>query len=95
MHDAFRAHFRDRFARCPDLPLQDFHSYLVDIPRLGEAEAASCEGVITECEVCYALKLVGLNKSLGPRSVLEAATHVCAYSDEYVQPLVRLGSHSW
>ena len=31
--DAFRAHFRDRFARCPDLPLQEFRSYLADFPR--------------------------------------------------------------
>ena len=62
IRDVFRAHFRDRFARCPDLPLQDFRSYLADIPRLGAAEAASCEGVITECEVCDALKQVGFDK---------------------------------
>ena len=37
MRDAFRAHFHDRFARCPDLPLQEFHSYLADFPRLGVA----------------------------------------------------------
>ena len=65
MRDAFRAHFRDRFARCTDLPLREFRSYLADLPRLGMAEAASCEGVVTECEVCDALKLVGLNKSPG------------------------------
>ena len=35
MRDAFRAHFRDRFARCPDLPLQEFRSYLADLPALG------------------------------------------------------------
>ena len=58
-------HFRDRFARCPDLPLQEFRSYLTDFPRLGAAEAASCEGVVTECEVRDALKQVGLNKSPG------------------------------
>ena len=29
------------------------------------------------------------------RSVLEAATHVCAYSDRYVQPLVHPESHPW
>ena len=29
------------------------------------------------------------------RSVLETAARVCAYSDGYVQPLVRPGSHSW
>ena len=63
IRDAFRAHFRDRFARCPDLPLQGFRSYLADFPRLGAAEAASCEGVVTECKVRDELKQVGLNKS--------------------------------
>ena len=65
IRDAFRAHFRDRFARCTDLPLQEFRSYLADFPRLGVAEAASCESVVTECEVHDALKQVGLNKSPG------------------------------
>ena len=65
IRDAFRAYFRDRFAHCTDLPLREFRSYLADFPRLGEAEAASCEGVITECEVRDALKQVGLNKSPG------------------------------
>ena len=65
IRDAFRAHFRDRFARCTDLPLREFRSYLADFPRLGAAEAASCEGVVTECEVRDALKQVGLNKSPG------------------------------
>ena len=65
MRDAFRAHFRDRFARCLDLPLLEFRSYLADFPRLGAAEAASCEGVVTECEVGVALKQVSLNKSPG------------------------------
>ena len=63
IRDAFRAHFRDRFARCTDLPLREFRSYLADFPRLGAAEAASCEGVVTECEVRDVLKQVGLNKS--------------------------------
>ena len=40
-------------------------SNLADFPRLGVAEAASCEGVVTECEVRDALKQVGLNKSSG------------------------------
>ena len=40
IRDAFRAHFRDRVARCPDLPLQEFRSYLADFPCLGAAEAA-------------------------------------------------------
>ena len=56
IRDAFRAHFRDRFARCTDLPLREYRSYLTDFPRLGAAEAASCEGVVTECEVRDALK---------------------------------------
>ena len=60
-----RAHFRDRFARCTDLPLREFRSYLADFPRLGVAEAASCKGVVTQCEVRDALKQVGLNKSPG------------------------------
>ena len=53
---AFRAHFRDRFAHFTDLPLREFRSYLADFSRLGLAEAVSCEGVITECEVRDALK---------------------------------------
>ena len=65
MSDAFRAHFRDRFAHCPDLPLQEFRSNLADFPKLGATEAACCEGGITECEVRYALKQAGLNKSPG------------------------------
>ena len=54
---SFRAHFRDP---CADLPLR---RYLTDFPRLGAAEAASCEGVVTECKVYDALMQVGLNKS--------------------------------
>ena len=65
IRDAFWAYFRGRFACCPDLPLQAFRSYLADFPRLRAAEAASCEGVITECEVRDALKQVGLNKLPG------------------------------
>ena len=62
IRDAFRVHFRDRFARCPDLPLPEFCNYLADFPLLG---VSSCEGVITEIEVRDALKQVGLNKSPG------------------------------
>ena len=62
IREAFRTHFRDRFGRCPDFQLQEFRNYLADCPRLGEAEAASCEGVVTECEFRSALKQVGLNK---------------------------------
>ena len=49
IREAFRAHFRGRFALCPELQVQRFRNYLADFPRLGEAEAASCEGVLTEC----------------------------------------------
>ena len=35
MHDAFRVHFRDRFARCPNLLLQEFCNYLADFRRRG------------------------------------------------------------
>ena len=65
IRDTFQAHFRNRFVRCPDLPLQEFRSYLADFPRLGATEATGCEGVITEYEVRDALKQVGLNKSRG------------------------------
>ena len=65
IRDAFRVHFRDLFARCPDLPLQEFRSYLADFPHLGATKAADCEGVITECELRDVLKEVGLNKSPG------------------------------
>ena len=34
MYKAFCAHFRDRFAHCPELPVQEFHNYLADFPRL-------------------------------------------------------------
>ena len=63
IREAFRTHFRDRFARCPDLQAQEFRNYLANFPRLWEAEAASYEGAVTECEVRSAMKQVGLNKS--------------------------------
>ena len=65
MRDAFRVHFRDRFVRCTNLPLREFRSYLTDFPRHRAAEAAGCEGVVTECEVRDALKQVDLSKSPG------------------------------
>ena len=92
--EAFRTHFRGCFARCPDLQVQEFLNYLADFPRLGEAEAASCEGVVTECEVRSALKQVGLNKSPGldglPYEVYLRMSHMFV-----VQPLVCPGSHPW
>ena len=45
IRDVFRVDFRYRFARCPDLPLQKFYSYLADHPRLETAETAGFEGV--------------------------------------------------
>ena len=69
IREAFRTHFCDHFARCPDLQAQEFRNYLADFPYLGEAEAASCEGVVTECEVSSVLKQVGLNKSPGVDSL--------------------------
>ena len=63
IREAFRMLFRDRFVRCPDLQVQEFRSYLANFPHLGEAEAASCEGMVTECEVRNAPKQVGRNKS--------------------------------
>ena len=97
MRDAFRAYFHDRSTRYPDLPLPEFCSYLADFPRLEAAEAASCEGVITECEVREAGRpqQVARTRWFTRRSVLEAVAHVCAYSDGYVQPLVYPGSYPW
>ena len=63
--EAFWAHIRDRFACCPDLPLLEFRCYLSDFPYLESAEAASCEGMITEFEIRDALKQVSLNQSPG------------------------------
>ena len=51
MCGAFWEHFHDHFARWRDLAVQEFHSYLVDFSHLGEVEAASCEGLVTDCEV--------------------------------------------
>ena len=70
MHKGFRAHLNDRFARCPDLLVLKFRSYLADVPRLQEAEAASCEGLVTECEVRDTFKQVSLNKSPGRDGLL-------------------------
>ena len=39
MRRAFWARFCDRFARCPDVPVQDFRSYLADFILLRELEA--------------------------------------------------------
>ena len=100
IRDAFRAHFRDRFARCPDLPLQEFRRYLADFPRLEAAEVASCEGVITECEVRDALKQVSLNKSPGrdglPYDMYLRLPHMFVpILTDMFNHWVRPGSHPW
>ena len=48
MREAFRVHFRDRFVRYPDLPVQEFRNYQPDFPHLRDAEAANCEGLVIE-----------------------------------------------
>ena len=58
-------YFHDCFARLADLPIQEFHNYLANFPRLQEPEMASCERLITECKVCDVLKQVSLNKLPG------------------------------
>ena len=63
--EAFQVHFCDHFARCLGLLVQEFRSYSTDFPHLREVEAASCEGLVTECEVRDALKQISLNKSRG------------------------------
>ena len=65
MRDAFQAHFRDRFARCTNLLVQEFCSYLTHFPCFWKAEAASCKFLVTECEARDVLKQVSLNKSPG------------------------------
>ena len=63
--DAFREHLAVRFARIEALPVEDYHAYLADFPRLTADESARCEGVITESEVRAALRTVANNKSPG------------------------------
>ena len=65
IREAFQVYFRDRFSNLPNLPIQEFRSYLADLPRLQEAEAAGCEALVTEREFCDVLKQVGLNKLPG------------------------------
>ena len=49
----------------PTILISCFRSFAAISPTSPAPEAASCEGVVTECEVCDALKQVGLNKSPG------------------------------
>ena len=92
MREAFREHFRDHFARCPDLLVQEFRNYLADFPRLS--------GCGYWMRSPWSIEVGRPQQIIGTRwftlwSVLEAAAHVCAYSNGYVQPLVRQGSHPW
>ena len=78
MHEAFRVHFRGPLARCLDLPVQEFRSYLADFPRLQKAEATRYEDLVTECGVRDALKKsrhqqIARTIWFVRRSVLEAA----------------------
>ena len=98
MREVFRAHIPERFTRWTDLTVQEFCSYIADFPCLPNAEVASCKGLVNECEVRDGLKQDDLNKLSGLdglRNVLEAAAYVFTYSDRYIQPLVRPGSHPW
>ena len=96
MHGAFRSHFHDRYVRPPDLPVQEFHSYLADFPFLEEVEAASCKGLVTECEVHEALKQVSLNKLPGldglSYEVYLRMSHVCPLKS---YNCVQTNNHHW
>ena len=63
IREVFQMHFGDRFARLPNLQLQEFRSSFADFPHFLEVETDGCEGLVTECEVHDELKQVGLNKS--------------------------------
>ena len=89
---AFWAHFRDRFARCPDFPVWEFRNCLADFPRLGAAEAASCGDLVAESGVCDALGRVGFGRSPGLDGLL---FEVCPCSDGCVQPLVCPEGRPW
>ena len=49
-------HFRDHFAPLPDLPIQGSLSFLADLPHIQEVETAYCKRLVTEYDVCDALK---------------------------------------
>ena len=80
MCKVFWVHFHNHFVCSPDLPVQEFRSYLADLPHLLEVKAASCKGLVTECEVCDALKQVSLKKLPGldglPYEVYLRMTHI-------------------
>ena len=95
MRKAFRAHFRDRFARYSGVS-----QLFGRLPRLVVAEATSCKDLVIESEVRDALKQFGLNKLPGlhslPYEVYLRMSHMFVpILDGYVQPLVCPKSHSW
>ena len=51
MHETFREHFCDLIASCPDLPVQEFRSYLADFSRLSEVEVEA--GQLQQITVLY------------------------------------------
>ena len=73
--------FHDRF-----VPVEEFSSYLANFLCLLAAEAAICEGRITDREVRDTLKQADLKKIAGAWwftiwKLLEAVARVCANSD--------------
>ena len=54
--DAFRAHFRDRFAHCPDLPLQEFCNYFAQVG-IWLSRSLSLKGSVEACAV-YVFPLI-------------------------------------
>ena len=56
-------HFLYLFAKLPDLPVKEFHGYSTDFRHPKEAEAATYESMVIECEDYDALKQVSFNKS--------------------------------
>ena len=95
IRDAFRVHFRDLFARCTDLPLREFRSYLADFGWSGYLRGCGYWMRSPWCVEAGRPQQVAGTRWFALRSVLEDVAHVCTYSDGYVQPLVRPGSHPW
>ena len=99
MCEALKIHFHDRFARLPDIPVQEFCCYLINFPHIQVAEMTGYEGLVTECKVRHTLKLVDLNKSLGldgfPYEMYLRMSHMFVPILTCFQPLVCPGSHPW
>ena len=61
----FRDYFQKLFIKEPELISAQFYTYLADFPGLEAAEAAECDGCITENEIRQILETVGTNKIPG------------------------------